>query len=164
MNLRKLELKDAPLMLEWMHDKDVIANMNRDFSSLSIEDCEQFISKSQTYEKNAHMAVVDENDEYLGTVSLKNIDMQKKNAEFAITIRKSAMGKGVSSYAMKEIIRTGIEDMKLNCVYWCVSPENKRAVRFYDKNGYKRIKYQDLGVETDYEKELIEKFIWYCEP
>ena len=74
------------------------------------------------------------------------------------------MGKGVSSYAMKEIIRTGIEDMKLNCVYWCVSPENKRAVRFYDKNGYKRIKYQDLGVETDYEKELIEKFIWYCEP
>lgn len=162
MNLRKLELKDAPLMLEWMHDKDVTANMNRDFSSLSIEDCERFISNSENDKQNVHMAVVDENDEYLGTVSLKSVDYENRNAEFAITIRKCAMGKGVSSYAMKEIIRTGIEDMKLNCVYWCVSPENKRAVRFYDKNGYKRIAYQDLGVDTDYDKELIEKFIWYC--
>ena len=162
MKLRKLELKDAPLMLEWMHDKDVTANMNRDFSSLSIEDCERFISNSVNNKQNVHMAVVDDNDEYLGTVSLKSVDYEKRNAEFAITIRKCAMGRGVSSYAMQEIIRIGIEEMNLDCVYWCVSPVNVRAVKFYDKNDYKRVDYHSLGVDADYDEELINEFIWYC--
>lgn len=38
--------------------------------------------------KNLHLAIVDENDEYMGTVSLKNIEEDK--AEFAITVRKNA--------------------------------------------------------------------------
>ena len=162
MKLRKLELKDAPLMLEWMHDKDVTANMNRDFSSLSIEDCERFISNSVNNKQNVHMAVVDDNDEYLGTVSLKSVDYEKRNAEFAITIRKCAMGRGVSSYAMQEIIRIGIEEMNLDCVYWCVSPVNVRAVKFYDKNDYTRVDYHSLCVDADYDEELINAFIWYC--
>ena len=43
MNLRKLELKDAPLMLEWMHDPDVVQNMQADFAHKTLSDCENFI-------------------------------------------------------------------------------------------------------------------------
>lgn len=144
MNLRKLELQDAPLMLEWMHDPDVVQNMQADFAHKTLSDCENFIRISQTDDKNLHLAVVDDNNTYVGTVSLKNIENDV--AEFAITVRKNAMGKGFSKYAMSEIIRIGLENLNLKSVYWCVSPENKRAVKFYDKNGYTRIDISKLNI------------------
>ena len=36
MRLRKLQLKDAPLMLEWMHDESVVHDLHTDFASKSI--------------------------------------------------------------------------------------------------------------------------------
>ena len=36
MKLRKLEAKDAPFMLEWMHDEDVVRYMRRDFMSMTL--------------------------------------------------------------------------------------------------------------------------------
>lgn len=161
MKLRKLKLVDAPYMLEWMHDKSVVENMNRDFSVYTKEDCERFIINSLNDKNNVHLAIVDSNDEYFGTISLKNIDNINKNAEFGITLRKVAMGKGIASWAMKEIIQYGKETLRLERIYWCVSPENIRAVRFYDKNMYNRIEYLDLGISAEYSKDLIDKYIWY---
>ena len=73
----------------------------------------------------------------MGTVSLKHIHDGK--AEFAIAIRKCAMGKGISGDAMKEILNYGLDTLGLDQIYWCVSPDNRRAVRFYEKNGYRQI-------------------------
>ena len=160
MNLRKLELKDAPLMLEWMHDPDVVQNMQADFAHKTLSDCENFIRTSQMDNKNLHLAVVDDDNTYMGTVSLKNIE--NGAAEFAITVRKDAMGKGFSKYAMSEIIRIGIEKLKLKSVYWCVSPENKRAVKFYDKNGYTRIDFSKLNISGGgYSPQQLQHYIWY---
>ena len=143
MNLRKLELKDAPLMLEWMHDETVVKDMQADFSSKTLEDCNIFILSSKDTRKNLHLAIVDENDEYMGTVSLKNIEEDK--AEFAITVRKCAMGKGYSHFGMSEIIRIGFEKMNLSNIYWYVDKNNQRAIKFYDKNGYQRISPEIIG-------------------
>ena len=38
MHLRRLELKDAPLMLEWMHDTSVVGLLRTNFASKTIED------------------------------------------------------------------------------------------------------------------------------
>lgn len=138
MKLRKLEKKDAPLMLEWMHDPSVVENMQVDFAHKTIKDCYTFIEAAQDTTVNMHLAIVNDSDEYMGTVSLKNIDAE--SAEFAITIRKEAMGKDYSRCGMAEIIRIGFDDLKLTRIYWCVSPENIRACKFYDKNGYKQMK------------------------
>ena len=162
MKLRSLELKDAPLMLEWMHDKSVTQYMNRDFSKLSLQNCESFIKNSVSDEDNIHFAIVNDTDEYMGTISLKNVDKDKYNAEFGITIREVAMGKGISATSMNAILEYGFSKLGLKHIYWCVSPENKRAVRFYDKNGYKRVNYKEIGVNTDYSQDLIDKFLWYC--
>ncbi len=137
MKLRNLKKKDASLMLEWMHDSTVVENMQADFTRKTIQDCEAFIDASRHDKENIHLAIVDDSDEYMGTVSLKHVTCSE--AEFAIALRKSAMGRGYSKYGMEEIIRHGLDDLGLTSVYWCVSPENKRAVRFYDKNGYRRV-------------------------
>ena len=140
MQLRKLELRDAPLMLEWMHDESVVCHLGANFAAKTIDDCRNFIESSQTDEKNLHLAVTDDADVYMGTVSLKHIDTANRWAEFAITVRAAAMGKGYSRWGMEQILDFGLKDCGLTAIYWCVSPKNERAVRFYDKNGYRRTK------------------------
>lgn len=99
MKLRKLEMKDAPLMLEWMHDKSVVKDLRTEFTNKTLSDCVDFIKRSLNDTNNVHLAIVDDADEYMGTVSLKNIEDYK--AEFGITVRACAMGKGFSHYAMQ---------------------------------------------------------------
>ena len=46
--------------------------------------------------------LVSDDDEYMGTVSLKNI--KSGTAELGIVTRKTSMGKGYSKYALDEIL------------------------------------------------------------
>ena len=135
MNIRKLEIKDAPLMLEWMHDSNVVEFFGVDFSSKTLNDAEQFILNSFT-EDNQNFAIVDEFDEYQGTISLKNIDYKNMNAEYAISIRSSAMGKGFSKDATDKLLTYAFERLNLNRVYLCVASDNIRAIKFYKKYGF----------------------------
>lgn len=137
MLLRKLEMKDAPLMLEWMHDSKVTKDLYTDFNKKTLADCEEFIRNSWDDETNIHLAVVSDEDEYMGTVSLKHID--DESAEFAITVRTGAMRKGYSWYGMESIIEKAFNEYGLSSVYWCVSKNNARAVRFYDKHNFHEV-------------------------
>ena len=159
MNLRRLEQKDAPNMLEWMHDNDVVKYMNNDFASFTIESCLGFIEASYHDDENVHLAIVNSEDEYMGTVSLKHF--KHHSAEFAIAIRSVAMGKGFSQYAMKEIIKVGFDFYCLNSIYWCVNPNNNRAIKFYKNNGYRAIPVEKLTVDTVYSDKQIRDFLWF---
>ena len=87
MKLRKLELKDAELMLEWMHDKNVVEMLAQNFENKTIEDCKQFIRNANEDESIfMHRAICNDQDEYLGTVSLKHINIQDKNAARRVDI------------------------------------------------------------------------------
>lgn len=135
MNIRKLDIKDAPLMLEWMHDKNVIEFFGVDFSSKTLEDAKEFILNSYN-ENNQNFAIVDESDEYQGTITLKNIDYKNMNAEYAISIRSSAMGRGISKMATDKILEHAFNTLNLNKVYLCVASDNERAIKFYKKYGF----------------------------
>lgn len=161
MRLRKLELKDAPFMLEWMHDKSVVEKLRTNFLSKTLQDCENFIKDSWNNQKNWNVAIVDDEDIYMGTMSLKNI--KEQTAEFGITVRSCAMGKGYSIWAMKEAFRIAFQEKNIEIVYWCVSPENERAVRFYEKNQFSRVHPDELRMIEGYTQEQIEAYIWYAE-
>ena len=161
MKLRDLKLKDAPLMLEWMHDKSVVEDLRTNFLSKTMEDCQNFIQHSWEDKKNWNVAIVDEDDIYMGTVSLKNI--KEDSAEFGITVRSCAMGKGYSIWAMNEVLRIGFEEYKVQKIYWCVSPDNKRACRFYDKNGFRKVDATELDMIEGYTQEQLDAYVWYLE-
>lgn len=161
LRLRILKAEDARLMLEWMHDISVTQDLKTDFTTKTVEDCQRFIANSMS-DTDINFAITEDNDdEYLGTVSLKHIE--NGSAEFAITVRKKAMGSGVSAAAMREIIRIAFEEMGIDNVYWCVSPSNKRAIRFYEKNGYSRDRSCISLVKNGYTQEEISDYIWFLE-
>lgn len=137
MFLRKLEQNDAEYMLEWMLDKELTGNMMADFQNKKLEDCADFIKTALIDEtRNLHRAVCSEDNEYLGTVSLKNIDDKSQNAEFAIALRKKAVGNGTATFATKQILKIAFEELRLSKVYLCVASCNRRAIKFYDKFGF----------------------------
>ena len=133
MYLRELKQEDAPLMLAWMHDENIVHFLRGDFSSKTIDDCKKFIETSIS-DTNIHLAIASDTDEYMGTVSLKNIECG--NAEFAITVRSEATGQGYAWYGMKAILEKAFNELDINGVYWCVSRKNKRAISFYDKHSF----------------------------
>jgi Acetyltransferases, including N-acetylases of ribosomal proteins len=202
--LRSLLIKDAPLMLEWMHDKSVVEKLNRNFAAMTISDCEGFIRNNMLpvddymaedsldvlkSRDNVHLAIIcgtdssdknlntkyadsdavsimEDNDEYMGTVSLKDIDRTASAAEFAITIRKAAMGRGLSAQAMVDILELAHDELGIKTVYWYVNKENVRAVRFYDKNGYRRCDVTELvdeGIKIEEELVQSESMLWYID-
>lgn len=136
MRLRDLELKDAPLMLEWMHDESVVGKLKGNFIEKTLEDAESFILASANKEDNIHLAIVSDEDEYMGTASLKKVDCESKSSELALVVRSCAMTRGYSWYGIEELIKLAFEKYGLESVYWCVSRENERAVRFYDKHNF----------------------------
>lgn len=160
MKLRKLRKDDAEFMLEWMHNADVTTFMQTDFLSKTINDCYDFIEQSQNDKRNLHLAIVDEKDVYMGTVSLKSINEIPSVAEFAITIRSLAMGKHYAEYGMNEIINIGLHNLHLNKIVWCVSKYNKRALRFYEKNGYRKMK-RPFNFSAKYTEKQSKSLIWY---
>lgn len=157
MVLRKLQMDDAEAMFRWMHDENVIHYLDGKFSGKTIEDCRNFIRESGWDMQNLHMAITDENDAYVGTVSLKHIDNERHCAEFAIVVSSSAMGSGLSAQAMHEIIEMGFQELRLEVIQWCVKPENIRAIRFYDKR-YKQIEKPLPEIGRCYQGESL---LWY---
>lgn len=136
MKLRKLEQKDVPRILEWMLDPAVNQFFQFDFANATSETVEKFVEDAQDTSLNMHLAVVNDQDEYLGTISLKKISQEEKNAEYAISMRKDAQGTGASLWGTKEIIRIAFEELNLQEVYLNVLSTNERANAFYNKCGF----------------------------
>ena len=136
MKLRKLEQKDAIGMLSWMKDPTVNQYFRFNPAKVTLESAKKYIQNAQDTEKNLHLAIVDEEDSYLGTISLKEIDPVTRNAEYAISTCSQVHGTGVAYQATCEILRIAFEELNLHRIYLNVLTENERANRFYVKCGF----------------------------
>jgi Acetyltransferases, including N-acetylases of ribosomal proteins len=136
MELRKLQAKDAKGMLSWMHDDSINQVFLTDFKSFDEKKVLDFITASQTDGEQINRACVDDTDEYMGTVSLKHINLLDKNAEYAISLCKNAHGKGVAKYATDQILQMAFQELGLERVYLNVLTKNERANAFYKKYGF----------------------------
>lgn len=133
--LRKLEQKDISYMIEWMHDPLVYCQYRTNFKDMTEDNARDFIESSLT-DKNINFAFTDSEDNYLGTISLKNISAIDHNAEYAIVTRRIAQGTDAAFNATIEILRYAFQNLSLHKVYLNVLEKNKRANRFYEKLGF----------------------------
>lgn len=134
MNIRKLKEKDAERMLLWMHYDETKEIFEKDFSKYNIKTVLNFINSKS--DNCYHYACVDDDDNYLGTVSLKNVDTDNYNAELAISFIKEAQGTGAAMFAIREVLYIGFNQLSLNKIYLNVLSSNARAKAFYKKVGF----------------------------
>lgn len=141
--LRKLQEKDAPFMLEWMHNLEIQECFQKDMKSMTLERAEEFCRTAGLMDCAGeggafHYAIADEReDEYLGTISLKNISLLNASAEYAVSTRKCAHGKGIAGEATRLILKKGFEELQLHRIYLNVLSDNIRAIKFYEKVGFR---------------------------
>ena len=133
--LRKLLNKDIPFILEWMKNPEVNQFFKFDPDTICEKSIKSFVEDSFC-DSYRHYAVTNENDEYQGTVSLKNIDMSNKSAEFAISMRKSSQGKGFAKIGTYLIMQIAFTELNLHRIYLNVFEDNMRARAFYEKFGF----------------------------
>ena len=143
MKLRELKKEDMAGMLEWMTDSDIRQNFRFSSERLDEKNVLRFIQNARLNQttpeegKSIHYAVADEeSDEYLGTISLKDVSIINGNANYAISLRKSAQGKGVAMQATKEILKLAFQKFHFERVYLNVYSDNVRAIRLYEKCGF----------------------------
>lgn len=136
MLLRPLQEKDGLYMLEWMKDSRVNCYFRFNPENITIESTIEFINSCYKDISNHHFAIVDDNDIYQGTISLKNIDSYARTAEYAIALRFDAQGKGIGTFATKEILNYAFKEFDLNRVYLNVLADNSNAIRLYEKCGF----------------------------
>ena len=152
MKLRKLSVKDIPLIKEWMSDQSINRQFKTDFSVYTYDKIAKFIQDAQDFSSHRHYAIVDEKDEYLGTISLKEIDLMNRKAEYAIVLRRIAIGTSIASDATHQVLKIAFNELMLNKVYLNVLANNHRANRFYQKIGFKfeGTFRQDIQIENEF--------------
>ncbi len=122
-------------MLEWMRDPSIARFFRFDAAGMTEEKCRAFIASADADPGSRHYAIADENDIYLGTISLKHI--ADGRAEYAISTRSCAHGSGAALQATRDILRIAFEELSLKTVYLNVLAENLRANAFYRKAGFR---------------------------
>jgi len=158
MVLRKLQDKDYEYMKEWMNNVTITSNFRTDFKSMKESEIRNFIQNSCT-EKNINLAIVNEMDEYMGTISLKNINNIDKNVEYAIVLREKAIGTGLATSATEELLGMAFYELNLNRVYLNVYSQNLRAIKFYKKIGFK---YEGEFKKHVYVNHEFKDLMWFA--
>jgi len=91
------------------------------------------------HERAYHLAiVVKANDQYIGNVGLMEINSLNRNAELGIMIGdRTYWNQGYGTEAVKLMCRYGFKNLNLHRIFLKVFSHNERAIRCYEKAGFK---------------------------
>ncbi len=136
--LRPLDLADAPTLTTWLNDPEVTRYllMHRPLMLLAEE---AFLRKMSEDESNIVLGiVVREPEQFIGVTGLNHLDTRNRHVQFGIFVgEKSAWGKGYGTEATRMMIRYAFDTLNLNRVSLHVHEYNERAVRAYQKAGFR---------------------------
>ncbi|WP_102691342.1 GNAT family N-acetyltransferase [Rummeliibacillus pycnus] len=138
--LRELQLDDVEARYQWCLDKEVTKHLNmpdkyppfsKDETRKWMEMC---INKTNGYDQKA---ILDQDNNHIGWIDLKNFDNLNKHAELGIAIGdKNYWGKGFGLAAMLEMLKYGFNELNLNKIWLRVEIDNEKAIKSYKRIGY----------------------------
>lgn len=98
-------------------------------------------SKSRPWKDGELTLAIEEKEtaEFLGTVSLMDISKQHRRAEFGIAIHNPQNhGRGYGTDATRVMLWIGFHTLDLNSIFLLTLAHNNRAIRAYEKAGFKK--------------------------
>ena len=141
--IRPLEEGDSAISYAWRNDAEVWKLTGRRPDRVISPEMElEWIRKVLQENASRRFAIcVQSTNQYIGNVQLTNIDVKEKTAEFHLFIgAREFWGKGVATQATRLMLDYAGEQMKIRNVHLSVSPDNKAAVRVYEKNGFRFVR------------------------
>jgi len=139
--LRAIEREDVKNFFEWVNDPEVTFGLSL-YLPMSLTDEERWFDSLANRAPNEKPFGIDLRDgdgwRLIGNCTFFDIDALAHSGELGIMIGdKSAWNKGLGTETMGLLLRHGFETLNLNRIMLRVYADNLRAVRTYEKAGFK---------------------------
>ncbi len=137
--LRPLERADAPRMAAWFNDYDVSRTTSR-YRPFTVVEQERMIDQHADSKDDVVVGIIARaTDELVGVIGLHGVADKNRRAMLGIAIgEKAEWGRGYATEASRLMLAVAFETLNLHRVWLDVFADNARALRCYDKLGFKR--------------------------
>lgn len=155
--LRAIEREDLPTFVRWFNDHEVTHYLQMT-GPLSLAQEERWFESQLEDEKSMVLAIETLDGVHIGNLGLHRIDSRNRHAQLGIVIgEKEYWDKGCGTDAVRTALRYAFDELNLNRVYLRVYEYNKRAIRCYEKCGFRHegTLRQDLFHDGRYHDTLI---------
>ncbi|WP_213780465.1 GNAT family protein [Caballeronia sp. dw_276] len=138
--LREITAEDLPAINAWRAKREVVDALVGSFRHVNADiDRRWYESYLASRASNVRLAICHrESGECVGVVYLLKIDWINRSAEFGIQIGDTAaQGQGIGDAATQLALRHAFGDLNLRRVYLSVLATNGRAIKLYEKTGFR---------------------------
>ena len=140
--LRRIERSDLPRFASWLNDPEVRDGLAA-FYPMSLAQEEAWFESnlklepaSQPFALEARVGGAD--FAHIGGLGFHQIDWRNRTGEVGIFIGEKALwGRGFGTEAMRALVAWGFQELNLHRVQLRVYEDNARAIRSYEKLGFK---------------------------
>lgn len=138
--LRAIEESDLELLKEMINDPE-IENMTGGYSyPVSTYQQRKWFESLSNRQNELRLIIDTEEHGAIGVVMLTDIDWKNRIAQshWKITSRNNLRGKGYGTKAIRALIKYGLEELNMHCIYCKIIEYNIVSQRVAEKNGFKK--------------------------
>lgn len=137
--LRPLEMDDIDSFILWLNDQEVRKYLMRTSPLNKIRE-KEFVEKLYRDDRDIILGItLKENNQLIGNIGLHGISITHRHAGIGIFIgNKGCWSKGYGTEALKLILDHGFNQLNLHKISLTVLDFNARAIRAYEKSGFKK--------------------------
>ncbi|HWI62310.1 MAG TPA: GNAT family N-acetyltransferase [Symbiobacteriaceae bacterium] len=134
--LRKVVADDLPVLHAWDTDPEIIGLMGRKYAEMEIADWFRSLTSDRTCRT---WAIETPEGRLIGELELAHLNWRSGSTELRICIGdKDYWGHGYGTDAIRAALWAAFHGMSLESVYLRVFVTNVRAIRTYEKLGFRR--------------------------
>lgn len=138
-HLRPLAFEDLPAMVRWNNDPEVEYYVDSDLPK-TLPACQAWFSANVPSRDYRVYAIEDTQGNILGDLELDHISWRNGEAELRIRIGdKANWNRGYGTDAIRTLLDMAFDEIGLRRIYLKVYRFNRRAIRCYEKNGFRKI-------------------------
>ena len=135
--LSPINLDDTELYVKWLNNPRITDFLDCNDNLITLSNEKDFLEKIAN-EEFTFAIVKKEDDTLLGNVGLTKIDYKNGRAELGIFIgEEDNLSKGYGSEAIKLLLEFAFNEIRLHTVMLTVFSNNPRAIKAYNKCGFK---------------------------
>lgn len=136
-SLRPFEETDIENTVKWLNDIEYSILIDRVLPTTIHERKEWFYNISKDKTAITFAIILPENTIHIGNCGLININCRSRRSQIWIYLDNQYIGKGFGKEAITLLLKYAFHYLNLNRIYLYVVSTNPRAVRFYEKCGFK---------------------------
>ncbi|HNR63289.1 MAG TPA: GNAT family protein [Thermotogota bacterium] len=157
--LRPYEKGDAKIVLAYRNDPEIMKFLIPGIPyPLSVLEEERWIEdQARETERKSFAIILKETGEYIGGCGFNEINWKARVATIGIFLGQPFWNKGLGTEAFQILIDFAFTELNMNKLKLFVFSFNKRAMRSYEKNGFKveGVLRQEIFRDGQYHDEIV---------